>query len=94
MGEFNSRVKDLVDLVLLIEEDKLERALLIKTLKETFKRRATHILPQVLNSPPKEWDLPFRALGTECNLELNLNDAFVKVQRFWENLRGELEKGL
>jgi len=91
-GEFNSRVKDLVDLVLLIREGKLDRTLLLKALKETFKRRGTHALSQVLNSPPKEWGLPFQALGRECNLEEDLNDAFRKVKSFWETLWDQLEE--
>lgn len=89
-GEFNSRVKDLVDLVLLMQEDNLEKDLLTKALQETFKRRATHDLPKVLLPPPKEWITPFLAMAQECALNIGLDDAFLQLQDFWQKILSQV----
>src|SRR3989339_2070314 len=55
-GAFNSRVKDLVDIVLLIKHGKIKKTVLTKALKETFEKKRTHDLPKTLDDPPSEWD--------------------------------------
>jgi Nucleotidyl transferase AbiEii toxin, Type IV TA system len=52
VGRENSRVKDLVDLVLLIERTRLDLARLPKAIHETFQRRKTHDIPPALPLPP------------------------------------------
>ena len=48
----NSRVKDLVDLALLIADNQLDRQRVIDALHLTFDRRGTHALPTSLSVPP------------------------------------------
>jgi hypothetical protein len=51
----NSRVKDLVDLLLLIRSGEVRQAQLAEAVRLTFDRRKTHALPQILVPPPESW---------------------------------------
>lgn len=82
----NSRVRELVDLYLLVESASLSSLHCVEALKRTFKRRSTHAIPPKLASPPQEWDLPFRAMAEECELRLDCQAAFETVSRFWTAL--------
>jgi len=53
LGRENSLAKDLVDLVLLIEQAKMDAARVAKAISDTFQRRKTHNLPTVLVLPPE-----------------------------------------
>ncbi|MGH9627372.1 MAG: nucleotidyl transferase AbiEii/AbiGii toxin family protein [Bryobacteraceae bacterium] len=64
----NSRVKDLVDMALLIGSRGLDRRRVADALHLTFERRGTHNLPASLVSPPGDWKVQFRALADECRL--------------------------
>ncbi|MGA8086725.1 MAG: nucleotidyl transferase AbiEii/AbiGii toxin family protein [Terracidiphilus sp.] len=81
----NSRVKDLVDLALLIGDDQLDRQRVANALQLTFARRGTHALPASLSAPPEDWQMPFRALAKECGLDLDIATVFESVRKFFEN---------
>jgi len=66
----NSRVKDLVDLALLIGSGGLDKHRILDALRLTFERRGTHDLPAGLVPPPAAWQIPFQALAEECGLRL------------------------
>ena len=51
----NSRVRDLVDLVLLIRSNTLSRDKTSQAIHQTFARRGTHDVPAALASPPGDW---------------------------------------
>ncbi len=72
----NSRVRDLVDMVLLIESGTLSPENVREALTRTFQRRGTHDLPGTLTVPPDDWEGPFRALAEECRLTVSLAEAF------------------
>ena len=78
----NSRVRDLVDMVLLIRSGTLESGRIVEALHLTFGRRATHSLPGALTSPPEEWAAPFARLAAECNLQLSVSEAFGILMKF------------
>ena len=59
----NSRVKDLVDLALLIGSGGLDKQRILEALRLTFERRGTHDLPANLVPPPADWEVPFHALA-------------------------------
>ena len=82
----NSRVKDLVDLALLIADNQLDRQRVIDALHLTFDRRGTHALPTSLSVPPPEWQTPFRALAEECGLQADIAVVFDNVRKFLENV--------
>jgi hypothetical protein len=81
----NSRVKDLVDLALLIGDYGLDRQRVANALQLTFARRGTHTLPASLPMPPEDWQTPFRALAEECGLDSDMATVFETVRRFFEN---------
>ncbi|MET7766869.1 nucleotidyl transferase AbiEii/AbiGii toxin family protein [Streptomyces sp. NPDC005393] len=55
-GRPNTRVKDLVDLVLLIESGLSPDAVLTGTVQHVFAVRATHSVPESIPDPPPAWN--------------------------------------
>lgn len=82
----NSRVKDLVDLALLIGSGGLEKPRILDALRLTFERRGTHDLPVGLVPPPADWQIPFQALAEECELATDVAVVFAEVQEFLEEV--------
>jgi hypothetical protein len=85
-GRENSRVKDLVDLVLLIERTKLDTTRLPKAIRETFQRRKTHDVPSTLRTPPQSWDNTFSQMAAECEIEPTIRKQFDVVAQFFLSL--------
>ncbi|MGJ5816923.1 nucleotidyl transferase AbiEii/AbiGii toxin family protein [Paludibaculum fermentans] len=84
----NSRVRDLVDLVLLIRSGTLEQTRVVGSLRETFARRDTHQIPRKLEAPPESWVTPFAALAEECSLDVSVSDAYLDLARYFDGLEG------
>jgi hypothetical protein len=82
----NTRVRDLVDMVLLINSGKLHKNRTAKALEQTFTRRKTHPVPAELEPPAVAWKEPFAALAQECGLPKDINAAFVAVNAFFARL--------
>ena len=59
----NTRVKDLVDLVLLLTSGSLVPDCVKIALQATFLARGTHPLPERLPAPPSDWAEPYAALA-------------------------------
>lgn len=70
-GRENSRVKDLIDMNLLIEEG-LDQKRLMKALAATFKLRNTHPVTLKVEAPPKSWTATYAALAEECGLDSDI----------------------
>lgn len=85
----NSRVKDLVDLVMLIEWHGLQPEALRTAVRATFKRRATHSVPTLIPTPPPSWQKPFAALARECGMAETAESAQARVARFWHAIETE-----
>ncbi len=87
----NSRVRDLLDVLLLIrlgmDVDRIRVAL-----KSTFEKRATHPIPDILTPPPESWERPFAALAAECSISLDSRAAFDIVEAYWHSLKSGVEK--
>lgn len=82
----NSRVRDLVDMLLLIDSGKMNRARVKQALAATFKRRNTHPLPASLARPPAAWKTPYRALAATCGLQEDLAAAFDTLNSYYSGL--------
>lgn len=81
-----SRVKDLVDMILLIELGLKPTNLLHQSIKATFARYARHDLPEVLPKPPPQWQTPFENLAAEVNLPVSDPiKAYQQLQEFLQN---------
>ena len=81
----NSRVKDLVDLALLIGSGGLDKPRIFEALRLTFERRGTHDLANLV-PPPEDWQIPFQALAEECGLPTNVAAVFAGVRLFVEEV--------
>jgi hypothetical protein len=77
----NSRVRDLVDMILLIRGG-LDAGLLASAVTKTFDRRKTHDIPGKLLPPPEEWSGPFAELARDCGLPIDLAAGFDQVATF------------
>jgi hypothetical protein len=82
----NSRVRDLVDLVLILEHEAPATDRLSTAVDATFRRRGTHTVPDVVPEPPSGWAKPFAALATECRLQHSVGTAHERVETFWRRL--------
>jgi hypothetical protein len=80
----NTRVKDLVDLVLLIERGLLDPARLRARLDKVFVVRASHSLPEVLPEPPGSWRSDYANLVSDLEVDAATVDAaHALVSSFW-----------
>jgi Nucleotidyl transferase AbiEii toxin, Type IV TA system len=87
-GAANTRVRDLVDMVLLIQSGTLTHDKVAEAIRVTFERRRTHALPNSLPVPPIEWQKPYEALARECGLSGPVEDAFSVLEMFAESILG------
>ena len=81
----NSRVRDLVDLVLLVRSN-LDMGLVGTAIRATFERRGTHPLPGKLPPPADDWIAPFNALARQCNLAVDIERAFTEISRLFVDI--------
>ncbi|MCL2659098.1 MAG: nucleotidyl transferase AbiEii/AbiGii toxin family protein [Acidobacteriaceae bacterium] len=79
----NSRVKDLVDMALLVHDQRLDEGLAAQALRLTFARRDTHPIPTSLNPPPRDWQRPFESLAAECGIQTDCEIAHTSVNTFF-----------
>jgi hypothetical protein len=82
----NSRVKDLIDMALLIQMGGIDRQKLDEAMRLTFNRRGTHDLPPESPQPPETWRGPYGRLAEECGLNWSMDES---VRAIAELLRGE-----
>ncbi|MBI2118375.1 MAG: nucleotidyl transferase AbiEii/AbiGii toxin family protein [Elusimicrobia bacterium] len=89
----NSRVRDLVDMVLLIEQGIPKISTVAHAIEYNFKRRKTHSIPTVLNAPPDDWEEGYREMAESIKLSKNtMSSAFSVLKEFWKKLEPELKK--
>lgn len=81
----NTRTKDLVDLVLFLEQGGFpDLAELRSALAATFGRRHSHPLPVELPPPPVSWENDYAAMAIEAQLQSDkLTAGFARVSAFW-----------
>jgi predicted nucleotidyltransferase component of viral defense system len=65
----SSRVKDLIDIILMSELADYDFDRLREAVLSVFETRATHELPASLPAPPREWARSYRALADEVGLD-------------------------
>ncbi|MEW5939751.1 MAG: nucleotidyl transferase AbiEii/AbiGii toxin family protein, partial [Chloroflexota bacterium] len=93
-GREPSRVKDLVDILLLGSLSSVRGARLREALQATFEARRTHELPSALPTPPASWSTPFRKLANETGLAwTTLDEAYEACRRFLDPVLAENKRG-
>lgn len=83
----NTRVKDLVDLVVLIERGALDAERVRSAVRATFSTRATHPVLAALPDAPSAWASGFALLAEQAGLDVrDVGRAAEQVRRFWETV--------
>lgn len=83
-GRVNTRTKDLVDLVLMIERAHLDLDELRTALGATFENRKSHPLPEILQPPPDSWAIDFQGMAEEAGLSTtDYQAAYTILKNFW-----------
>lgn len=69
LRETPTRVKDLLDLALMLELGLQPSPVLRQTIEAVFVSYATHVLPETFPRPPSAWERPFRQMAEGVGLE-------------------------
>jgi predicted nucleotidyltransferase component of viral defense system len=72
----STRVKDLVDLVLIGELTELDAKRLSRALAATFERRARQSLPSAVPCPPASWVRPYAELAREVGIATDIDAGY------------------
>jgi hypothetical protein len=81
-GRPSTRVKDLVDLVLILSLFPFGAARLRSALDETLGARGTHPVPSALPPPPTEWRLGYRRMAAEVGMDPELSAGYQGARVF------------
>jgi hypothetical protein len=71
----STRARDLVDLLLIREHERLDPVALRDAVQRTFDRRATHAIPERLPRPPRELAVSYRREATQVRVASDLEEA-------------------
>jgi len=82
----NSRVKDLVDMVLLLETGSLEPEGVAAAVVATFRHRNSHLVPETLPGPPMSWKKPYAAMTAACHIDVDLAAAGDRVGGYYRRI--------
>jgi predicted nucleotidyltransferase component of viral defense system len=77
----STRVKDLVDLVLIGELAELDAKRLRQALATTFEQRAHQPLPNAVPSPPASWARPYAVLAREVGIAVDIEAGHAAAAR-------------
>ena len=84
----NTRVKDLIDMDLLIDLGLPDLDRLMTALEDVFAHRATHSLPAVLQAPPESWRNDYRSRASEIpGATTDIDAGFERVAAFFRSIR-------
>ncbi len=87
-GQPSSRVKDLVDLVLIASLFPFRADRLRGAIHVTFGARSTHPLPATLPPPPAEWGPAYRKLAVELGLQPEVAIGYQRAAAFLNPILG------
>jgi nucleotidyltransferase AbiEii toxin of type IV toxin-antitoxin system len=90
----NTRVRDLPDMVLLIDDGLEATPELFSIVSRLFEARAEPAMPAELPDPPSFWHENYPAIATELDVSAQtLDEAMTLVQGFWTALLRHKEEG-
>lgn len=83
----NSRVRDLPDLILLIEDGLGDLGELRRVTRMVFEERATHEMPIAIPDPPSSWQRVYPELAASLDIEpKTLDEAMKALREFWDEV--------
>ena len=77
-----SRVKDLVDMILILDSFSMDRDKLKSSIDLIFKEHATHSIPTDVSEPPSNWNAPFHQMAELSGISLSLEESFDRIRKF------------
>jgi hypothetical protein len=84
-GSINSRVKDLIDLVLILDKDAPAPESVRPAIQATFDRRGTHEIPVTIPAAPPTWTSSFTAMAKEANIsQITIEGAVARTNDYWK----------
>src|SRR5579862_4781288 len=90
----NTRVRDLPDVVLFIEDGLEPTSELLSIVSRLFEARADSAVPKELPDPPAFWQEQYPALAAELDVSAKtLDEAMTVVRTFWAALLRNKEEG-
>ncbi len=81
-GRVSTRVKDLIDLVMMSSLFGFQAGRLWRALHATFEARSTHPLPASLSPPPSQWRAAYRRIAAEVGLDADMSAGHQRVKVF------------
>ena len=85
----NTRVRDLVDLMLLIELELVRAPDVLPVVRHVFESRGTHPVPGDLPDPPAGWARDYAEEAAATSLRTHtLDEAMSQLRSFWRDARG------
>ena len=82
----NSRVKDLIDMVLLIKQTNMSEEKIQKIARITFSKRDDQVFPPVFENAPESWRKRYPDLAATCLLHEPLDEAIGLVRRYCKSI--------
>jgi hypothetical protein len=82
----SSRVKDLIDIVLLLETGTLEPEEVAAAVVATFKDRGNGPIPETVPDPPAFWTRPYATMAIACHIITDVNAAVSRVRDFYRRV--------
>lgn len=80
----NTRKRDLVDLLLLIELGLVETPDVLPVVRHVFEFRGTHAVPARLPDPPAGWAADYAKMAAALTLRARmLAEAMARLRSFW-----------
>lgn len=81
-GHPSTRVKDLIDLVMISSPFGFQATRVSRALKVTFEGRNTHPLPASLSPPPSQWRPAYRRMAAEVRFDPDMAVGYERVKVF------------
>jgi predicted nucleotidyltransferase component of viral defense system len=88
----SSRVKDLADLLILIDDDLPTDESLLDAVRAVFEIRGTHPIPEQVPPPPGGWATQYKQYAEELDLTASdIDVAHQRLSEFWSATRSKHE---
>lgn len=82
----NTRVKDLIDMILLTRLRPINIPIFKQILQKVFQVRGTHLLPKSFEAPPLQWKYVYENLAAECKISIDISQAYNELRGFFKFL--------
>lgn len=81
----NTRVRDIMDMYLLIDSNRMEPSRLIECLNNVFRRRKTHEIPEKFQQPPISWEVRYNEIAKDAGINKNIQEVFDLINDYLES---------